>query len=39
MEALTIKKLRKTYEGKFEALKGIDLNFEEGDFIALLGPN
>ena len=39
MEALTIKKLRKTYEGKFEALKGIDLNVEEGDFFALLGPN
>jgi len=39
MEALTIKKLRKTYEGKLEALKGIDLNVEEGDFFALLGPN
>jgi ABC-2 type transport system ATP-binding protein len=34
MEALTIKKLRKTYEGK-----RIDLNVEEGDFFALLGPN
>ena len=39
MEALTIKKLRKTYESKLEALKGIDLNVEEGDFFALLGPN
>jgi len=39
MEALTIKKLKKTYEGKLEALKGIDLNVEEGDFFALLGPN
>ena len=39
MEALTIKKLTKTYEGKLEALKGIDLNVEEGDFFALLGPN
>ena len=39
MEALTITKLRKTYEGKLEALKGIDLNVEEGDFFALLGPN
>ena len=39
MEALTIKNLRKTYEGNFEALKGINLNVEEGDFFALLGPN
>ena len=39
MEALTIKKLKKTYEGKLEARKGIDLNVEEGDFFALLGPN
>ena len=39
MEALTIKNLKKTYKGKLEALKGIDLNVEEGDFFALLGPN
>jgi len=39
MEALTIKNLKKTYEGNLEALKGIDLNVEEGDFFALLGPN
>jgi len=39
MEALTIMNLKKTYEGNHEALKGIDLNVEEGDFFALLGPN
>ena len=39
MEALTIKNLKKTYEGNHEALKGIDLNVKEGDFFALLGPN
>ena len=39
MEALTIKNLKKTYEGNHEALKGIDLNVGEGDFFALLGPN
>ena len=39
MEALTIKNLRKTYECNLEALKGINLNVEEGDFFALLGPN
>ncbi|CAB0151671.1 Daunorubicin/doxorubicin resistance ATP-binding protein DrrA [Pseudidiomarina piscicola] len=39
MKALSIDNLRKTYKGGFEALKGIDLDVEEGDFFALLGPN
>ncbi|WP_165854995.1 ABC transporter ATP-binding protein [Marinobacter sp. JSM 1782161] len=37
--ALKIQDLRKTYDSGFEALKGIDLTVEEGDFFALLGPN
>ena len=37
--ALSIKNLRKTYEGGLEAVKGIDLEVEKGDFFALLGPN
>jgi ABC-2 type transport system ATP-binding protein len=37
--ALEIKGLRKIYKGGFEALKGIDLTVQEGDFYALLGPN
>jgi len=37
--ALSIKDLRKTYEGGLEAVKGIDLEVEKGDFFALLGPN
>ena len=37
--ALEIKNLQKTYANGFEALKGIDLAVEEGDFYALLGPN
>ncbi|MDG1486106.1 MAG: ABC transporter ATP-binding protein, partial [Porticoccaceae bacterium] len=37
--ALAIKQLSKTYDDKFEALKGIDLNVAPGDFFALLGPN
>lgn len=37
--ALSIKRLHKTYQNGFEALKGIDLEVEEGDFFALLGPN
>jgi len=31
--------LRKTYDNGSEALKGIDLTVEAGDFFALLGPN
>lgn len=37
--ALAIRDLRKTYGNQFEALKGISLEVEEGDFFALLGPN
>lgn len=38
-KAISIKNLKKTYEDGFEALKGIDLEVESGDFFALLGPN
>lgn len=37
--AIEIENLRKTYASSFEALKGIDLKIEKGDFFALLGPN
>ncbi|CAX58310.1 MULTISPECIES: ABC transporter ATP-binding protein [Erwinia] len=37
--ALELEKLTKTYAGGVQALKGIDLNVEAGDFYALLGPN
>ncbi|MCL2560393.1 MAG: ABC transporter ATP-binding protein [Turicibacter sp.] len=37
--ALEITHLKKTYSSGKEALKGIDLRVEEGDFYALLGPN
>jgi ABC-2 type transport system ATP-binding protein len=39
MNALTIRNLQKTYDNGNQALKGIDLNVEAGDFYALLGPN
>ncbi len=37
--ALSIKNLTKTYANGVEALKGVDLFVEQGDFFALLGPN
>ena len=37
--AIFIENLRKTYDNGFEALKGISLEVEQGDFFALLGPN
>ncbi len=37
--ALSISGLHKTYPKGIEALKGVDLDVNEGDFFALLGPN
>jgi ABC-2 type transport system ATP-binding protein len=39
MQALSVRGLTKTYRNGVQALKGIDLDVEEGDFFALLGPN
>jgi ABC-2 type transport system ATP-binding protein len=38
-KALVINDLKKTYSSGQVALKGIDLEVEQGDFFALLGPN
>jgi ABC-2 type transport system ATP-binding protein len=37
-KAIVFSKVKKNF-GKLEALKGIDLTIEEGEFFALLGPN
>jgi len=39
VKALQINNLQKTYANGLQALKGINLEVEEGDFFALLGPN
>jgi ABC-2 type transport system ATP-binding protein len=39
MNALSVRGLTKTYKNGVQALKGVDLDVEQGDFFALLGPN
>jgi ABC-2 type transport system ATP-binding protein len=39
MYALSVRGLTKTYRNGVEALRGVDLDVEQGDFFALLGPN
>lgn len=39
MQALSIRGLTKTYQNGVQALRGVDLDVEQGDFFALLGPN
>jgi ABC-2 type transport system ATP-binding protein len=39
MHALEIFQLTKTYKNGVQALRGIDLTVDEGEFFALLGPN
>lgn len=36
---VSVKDLKKSYAGGFEALKGVSLEIEEGEILALLGPN
>jgi ABC-2 type transport system ATP-binding protein len=39
MLALSTRALAKTYKNGVQALRGVDLDVEQGDFFALLGPN
>ena len=36
---VSVRDLRKAYSSGFEALKGVNLEIEEGEILALLGPN
>lgn len=36
---VSVRDLRKSYKGGFEALKGVNLEIQEGEILALLGPN
>lgn len=38
-DIVTVRDLRKSYAGGFEALKGVNLSIREGEILALLGPN
>ncbi|WP_251860043.1 sn-glycerol-3-phosphate ABC transporter ATP-binding protein UgpC [Clostridium sp. Marseille-Q2269] len=39
MAKVILKNLGKTYENGFEAVKGIDLNITDGEFMVLVGPS
>ena len=39
MELLSIRNLQKTYDGKLEVLRNIDLTVEEGETVAIIGPS
>ncbi|CUH78725.1 ABC transporter ATP-binding protein [Tropicibacter naphthalenivorans] len=39
MAMVQITDARKSYEGGFEALRGVNLSIEQGEILALLGPN
>jgi ABC-2 type transport system ATP-binding protein len=39
MKALSLRRLNKVYAGGVVALRGVDLEVEEGEFFGLLGPN
>src|ERR1700694_5717834 len=39
MAALTLKGVRKTYDGQQFVLHGIDLNVADGEFVVLVGPS
>jgi multiple sugar transport system ATP-binding protein len=39
MAALTLKQIRKTYDGGAEVIKGVDLEVRDGEFMVFVGPS
>ena len=39
MASITLEGLKKTYSGDVYAVKGIDLQIEDGEFVVLVGPS
>lgn len=39
MASITLEGLKKTYTGNVNAVKGIDLHIEDGEFVVLVGPS
>ena len=39
MASITLEGLKKTYSGDVQAVKGIDLQIEDGEFVVLVGPS
>lgn len=39
MAQVTLRKVRKVYASGYEAVKGIDLDIHDGEFMVLVGPS
>jgi ABC-type nitrate/sulfonate/bicarbonate transport system ATPase subunit len=39
MASVSLKQLRKSYDGKTDVLAGIDLDIADGEFVVLVGPS
>lgn len=39
MSFISLKDIHKTYDAGYQALRGVDLEIEQGDFVAMMGPS
>jgi len=39
MDAITVESLARTYEGGYQALKGVSFSIAKGEFVAIMGPS